>query len=44
MPPGLPSLENEEELWSLSGLIECEKPNLDLYEFNGKVIVNNKEM
>jgi hypothetical protein len=40
----LPSLKNESELWQLSGLIECDKPNIDLYEFSGKALVNKKEM
>ena len=40
----LPPLSNETELSSFRGVIQSDKPNLNLYEFNGKLFFDNKEM
>lgn len=43
VPARFPTLRTEEEFDSLRGVITCDKPNLRLYEFNGKIIYNNEQ-
>jgi hypothetical protein len=41
----LPHLKSEEDLANLYGTLSFEKPNTRLYEFRGKLVLeNNKEM
>lgn len=42
VPEGLPEFKLD-QLDSLEGVIEYEKPNANLYDFRGKLIVNNHE-
>ena len=43
VPFSFPKFNNENELLDISGVIICEKPNPDLYEFNGKLIYEGNE-
>ncbi len=40
VPSDLPCFKDETDLNNLRGVINCEKPNARLYEFNGKLITN----
>ena len=43
IPNQLPELRNEADLAEFRCVIEYEKPNVNLYEFNGKFILNNNQ-
>ena len=43
IPARIPVCSTVQELSDLRGVIQCDKPNLRLYEFKGKIIINNKE-
>jgi hypothetical protein len=43
VPAKLKVPETESELANFRGVIECEKPNLNLYEFSGKITVNGQQ-
>jgi phospholipid-transporting ATPase len=43
IPQKFPSLNSEEDLVDLGGVVTCEKPNAKLYEFKGKLLFKNKE-
>jgi len=40
---GVKNIRGEEDLANIRSVIQYEKPNLKLYDFNGKLIVKNKE-
>ncbi|CAF0707238.1 unnamed protein product [Brachionus calyciflorus] len=42
-PRDFPILSNEEELSKFQGVIKCDKPNANLYDFTGKVVIHGKE-
>ena len=44
VPPKLPLLNNEANLEHLRGVIQCDKPNLRLYEFSGKIIIDGQQI
>ena len=44
VPDHLPIAETLEELSNYRGVIKCDKPNLDLYDFKGKIEINKKEL
>ena len=39
----LPSFKTQKQIGNFNAVIEYEKPNIDLYNFNGKVIINKNE-
>ncbi len=41
VPLNFPSLASEEEIFDMSGVVTCEKPNAKLYDFKGKLLLNN---
>ncbi|CAF0999134.1 unnamed protein product [Brachionus calyciflorus] len=43
-PANLPPLTNEEELSRLEGVIQCDKPNADLFNFNGNVLIKGNQI
>lgn len=43
-PANFPALGSEDELVKFRGLISCDKPNTNLYEFKGKVEINGTEL
>lgn len=43
IPNQLPELETEDSLAKFRSVIKYQKPNLNLYEFNGKYIIKNIE-
>ena len=43
VPNKIPVIKNETDLINYRGVIKCDKPNLELYEFKGKIEVNNIE-
>lgn len=43
MPRNIPELDTPDKLERFDAIIECDKPNTNLYEFNGKIIYNNAE-
>ena len=43
VPKNIPELDTAEKLSRFDAIIECDKPNTHLYEFNGKLIYNNQE-
>jgi len=44
VPGKLPALNNESELDKLRAVIKADKPNANLYEFNGKIIYKNQQI
>lgn len=44
VPGKLPVLNRESELEKLHGVIKCDKPNANLYEFNGKILYKNQQI
>lgn len=38
VPRGFNVIENEFDLFKLRGLITCDKPNMHLYDFKGKLL------
>lgn len=44
VPAKFPTFACPEDLASLTGTIVCEKPNTRLYDFKGKLILQNQEM
>ena len=44
MPPKLALLKTEEDLSKFRGVIKCDKPNLELYDFKGKIEINKIEL
>jgi len=43
IPRNFPALKTEKEFSNLRGVIKCDKPNLRLYGFSGKIILGEKE-
>ena len=43
VPAKFPSLREETDFSNLRGVIKCDKPNLRLYEFNGKIVLNGQQ-
>jgi phospholipid-translocating ATPase len=43
VPSKFPKLKTESDFSNLRGVIKCDLPNLRLYEFNGKIIVNEQQ-
>jgi phospholipid-translocating ATPase len=43
VPSKFPALKTESDFSNLRGVIKCDLPNLRLYEFNGKIIVNGQQ-
>ena len=43
MPNGITRVKNLQELSSLNGAIVFDKPNRNLYEFKGKLVINGVE-
>jgi phospholipid-translocating ATPase len=43
IPSNFPTLKTESEFSNLRGVIKCDKPNLRLYEFSGKIILNGQQ-
>lgn len=41
IPNKFPNISDEQELVKLRGYISCEKPNKRLYEFKGKIVVDD---
>jgi hypothetical protein len=37
-------LDSEEKLTQFNAIIECDKPNVNLYEFNGKFKIDIREI
>ena len=44
VPPKIPLLKTEEDLYKFRGVIKCDKPNLELYDFKGKIEINKTEL
>ena len=44
MPDKLRTIQTEEDLANLRGVIKCDKPNLELYEFKGKIQLPNSDI
>ena len=44
VPDKFPHFKSEDELVDLRGVISYEKPNSRLYEFKGKLLMNNQEL
>ena len=42
-PQNFPLLSSEKELSELRAVIKCDKPNVNLYDFTGKVIIDQNE-
>ena len=40
----IPIVKTKEDLSELRGAITCDKPNSNLYEYKGKIFIDNKEM
>ncbi len=43
VPAKFPRLKTESDFSNLRGVIKCDLPNLRLYEFNGKIILNEQQ-
>lgn len=43
LPNKFPHLNNESELFSLSGVVKCDKPNTQLYHFNGSLFIDQNQ-
>lgn len=43
IPKKFPSINQVEDMNSIKGIIKCDKPNEDLYEFKGKIEINGHE-
>ncbi len=43
VPDKLTFLKTENDLKNFRAVIKCDKPNLDLYEFKGKIEINKRE-
>jgi phospholipid-translocating ATPase len=43
VPSKFPTLKTESDFSNFRGVIKCDLPNLRLYEFNGKIIVNGQQ-
>jgi hypothetical protein len=44
VPDKLRLIQTEQDLINLRGVIKCDKPNLELYEFKGKIQLPNSEI
>jgi hypothetical protein len=42
-PEKIPPIKSPNELIGLRGVIKCDKPNTELYEFKGKIEMNQIE-
>ncbi len=43
VPDKLPFIKDYREISNYRGVIKCDKPNDELYEFKGKIEINNIE-
>ena len=43
VPAKFPALKTESDFSNLRGVIKCDLPNLRLYEFNGKIVLNGQQ-
>ena len=43
-PNNIPLLRNENDLMNLRAVVKCDKPNVELYEFKGKIEINKNEL
>ncbi len=44
VPEKLTFITNENDLINLRGVIKCDKPNVELYDFKGKIEINKQEL
>lgn len=43
VPEKIPTIETVNDLHFFRGVIKCDKPNTDLYEFKGKIVIDRTE-
>lgn len=44
VPEKIPKLDNLADLAAFRGVIKCDKPNTELYEFKGKIAIGQTEL
>lgn len=43
VPEKIPAIDRQSDLANFKGVITCDKPNKELYEFKGKLNINNAD-